>query len=87
MHTLRIIVAGFVLLLILLLVGWLWRASAGVGLAACAFAPVWLACSLANLRAGVKQAGYTVREELPVLGVVFLVPVLAAWVAWRLLAG
>lgn len=87
MHTLRIIVAGLALLLFLLIVSWLWGGATGAGFAACAFVPIWLACSLANLWIGVKRAGYSVREELPILVIVFSVPALAAWVARRLLAG
>jgi hypothetical protein len=34
---------------------------------------------------GVQHAGYSVREELPILFVVFLVPaVIAGFAAWRL---
>ena len=87
MHTLRTILAGITLLLALLTAGWLWRGSAGAALAAGLFVPVWLACSLANLRVGVTRAGYRVREELPVLAVVFLAPAVVAWAAWRWLAG
>ena len=49
------------------------------------FSAVWLLVALANMWVGVHHAGYTVRGELPILFVVFLVPALiAAVAAWRL---
>jgi hypothetical protein len=71
---------------IFVLFGWLWGAStAGMALAAKAFVPVWLVIALVNMWVGVTHAGYTVRQEAPILVMVFLVPAIAAGiVAWQL---
>ncbi len=86
MHMALVIVAGLLLLAVFLMFGWLWGASAGgVALAGKAFVPVWLLVAAANLWVGVAHAGYTVREELPILLLVFAVPAMAAGVAvWQL---
>lgn len=79
MHMLLVIVGGAGLLALFVLFGWLWGAStAGMALAAKAFVPVWLLVAIANLWVGVAHAGYSVREELPILLVVFAVPAAAA---------
>jgi hypothetical protein len=85
MHTIMIIAAGFVLLIVSLLVA---RAIGGedkTTLAAAAkwFIPVWLAASLVNMWVGVSQAGYTVMQEAPILLVVFGVPAIVALILWR----
>ncbi|ODS94020.1 MAG: hypothetical protein ABS45_01325 [Comamonas sp. SCN 65-56] len=86
MHMLLVIVGGLALLGVFTLFGWLWGASAaGMSLAAKAFMPAWLAVTLANMWVGVTHAGYSVREELPILLIVFAVPaVLAFGLAWWL---
>lgn len=86
MHMLLVIVGGAVLLGVFLLFGKLWGGdTTGLVLAAKAFIPVWLLVSVANLWVGVQHAGYGLREELPILVVVFLVPAaLAAAVLWHL---
>ncbi len=43
--------------------------------------PTWLAVALVNLWVGVQHAGYGLREELPILLLVFLVPAALAGVA------
>ncbi|MFW2275946.1 hypothetical protein [Burkholderia orbicola] len=86
MHTLLTIVAGLLLLGVFLLFGELWSTSGPLlGLAAKAFVPVWFGVSLANLWVGVHRAGYGVREELPVLLIVFGVPAAIALAAAVLL--
>lgn len=89
MHMALVILAGMVLLGVFVLFGWLWGASlAAMSLAAKLFLPVWLLVALTNLWVGVHHAGYTVREELLILFVVFLVPaVIAGVAAWRLARG
>lgn len=84
MHLLLTILGGVLLLAVFALFGRLWGASAAsVALAAEAFVPVWLGVAVANLWVGVHHAGYTVREELPILGVVFAAPAaLAALLVW-----
>lgn len=82
MHMLMVIAGGVVLLGVFLLFGKLWGSeAAGIALAAKAFIPVWLLVSIANLWVGVSHAGYSVREELPILLVVFLVPAAVAALA------
>ena len=79
MHVLLVIVGGIVLLGVFVLFGWLWGASAaGMALAAKAFVPAWLAVAAANMWVGVSHAGYSVREEFPILLGVFAVPAVLA---------
>ncbi len=85
MHVAMVIGGGTVLLGVFLLFGKLWGAdAAALALAAKAFIPVWLVVALVNMWVGVTHAGYSVREELPILVIVFLVPAaLAAVAIWR----
>ncbi|MBP0620988.1 hypothetical protein [Cupriavidus consociatus] len=89
MHVALVIVGGLTLLGVFLLFGWLWGASAaGMALAAKVFAPVWLAVAAANMWVGVQYAGYSAREEFPILVLVFAVPAIAAGIAvWWLSLG
>jgi hypothetical protein len=86
MHMLMVIVGGIVLLGVFMLFGRLWGGDASsLATAAKLFIPVWLAVSIVNLWVGVSRAGYTVREEFPILLVVFAVPAIAAAIAvWQL---
>jgi hypothetical protein len=86
MHVAMVIGGGVVLLGLFLLFGRLWGVPVpAYATAAWSFIPVWLAISVANLWVGVARAGYTLREELPILVVVAGVPIaLAALAAWRL---
>jgi hypothetical protein len=81
-----VMVAGLVLLGVFVLFGWLWGAStAGMALAAKVFVPAWLLISGVNMWVGVAHAGYSVREEFPILLLVFAVPAVIAGIAvWRL---
>ena len=85
MHMAMVIGGGVVLLGLFLLFGKLWGgAEPAFALAAKLFMPAWLIVALINMWVGVTKAGYSVREELPILAVVFLVPAaLALLVAWR----
>jgi hypothetical protein len=85
MHVIMTIAGGIVMLGLFLLFGKLWGTSAtGLLLAARCFVPVWLAMSVANLWVGVRVAGYALREELPILALVFVVPAgLAALAIWH----
>jgi hypothetical protein len=79
MHMLQVIGAGALLLAVFALFGRLWgHDAAGVATGAKLFVPVWFAIAIVNLWVGVTRAGYTVREELPILLVVFAVPALLA---------
>jgi len=85
MHMAMVIGGGAVLLGVFLLFGKLWGGdAAALAVAAKAFIPVWLVVALVNMWVGVTHAGYTVREELPILAIVFLVPAaLDAVAIWR----
>jgi hypothetical protein len=85
MHMAMVIAGGVVLLGVFLLFGKLWGGDAlGSATAAKIFIPVWLAVAIVNLWVGVSKAGYTVREELPILAIVFALPAVAALVAiWQ----
>ena len=86
MHVAMVIGAGLLQLGVFVLFGWLWGASAaGMALAAKCFVPAWAVVALTNLWVGVTHAGYTVRQEAPILALVFLVPaIVAGIVAWQL---
>jgi hypothetical protein len=89
MHVALVILAGLVLLGVFVLFGWLWGASAAaMSLAAKLFVPAWLVLAVVNMWVGVHHAGYSVREELPILLVVFLVPAaLSGFLVWWLARG
>ena len=86
MHMVMVIGGGVILLGLFLLFGKLWgEAEPAFATAAKLFVPAWLAIALVNMWVGVTKAGYSVREELPILAVVFAVPAaLALVVAWRI---
>lgn len=86
MHVAMVIGAGLLQLGVFVLFGWLWGASAaGMALAAKAFVPLWLALAAINMWVGVTHAGYSLRQEAPILLLVFAVPALvAALLAWQL---
>lgn len=49
-----------------------------------AFVVAWLAATVFNLWVGVSHAGYSVREELPILLLLFALPALVALlVRWK----
>lgn len=80
MHTLMVIVAGFILLGVCLLVG---KLTNKLPSAVKAFIPLWFVGAAINLWVGVSQAGYTVAEELPIFVVIFAVPAIVAWLIYR----
>jgi len=84
MHTLMVTGGGIILMGAFLVLGRLWDDAAGMAVAAGIFIPVWLLAAIANLWVGVSRAGYGMREELPVLLVVFLIPAaIAALAIWH----
>lgn len=89
MHVAMVVGTGVLLLGVFAMFGWLWGASvAGVAFAAKCFVPVWLVIAGVNMWVGVSHAGYTVRQEAPILVLVFAVPAaVAALLAWRLSRG
>ena len=79
MHMIMVIAGGLVLLGVFCLFGRLWGADiSALSVAAKCFIPVWLVVTVVNMWVGVTRAGYTVMEELPILGLVFAVPAVAA---------
>jgi len=86
MHMLMTIAGGIVLLGVFLLFGGLWGGSSpDLTLAAKAFIPLWFVVSITNLAIGVSLAGYSVREEVPILLGVFAVPVvIAVVIIWQI---
>lgn len=87
-HTVKVIAGGFILLGLFLLAGRLLSPGApGAGMTTAArwFIPAWLIAAGLNMWIGVAKAGYSVREEAPILLVVFAVPAAAALLlAWWL---
>ena len=80
MHVLLTIVGGLLLLAVFALFGKQWGGDAAGSIAAAKwFLPAWLLMSVVNMWVGVTRAGYTVREELPIMLLVFAVPAAAAW--------
>lgn len=86
MHVLLVMVGGLVLLGVFLLFGHLWSVGTSqLPTALLVFIATWLLVSVANMWVGVSRAGYAVREELPILLLVFAVPaLLAGFLYWRL---
>jgi hypothetical protein len=84
MRTLIILTSGFVLLAISLLLGRL--AGGQARAAALGFIGLWLVLTTANGAFGVWKAGYTVKEEFPILLVLFIPPGATAFLLWRRLA-
>jgi hypothetical protein len=82
MHTLIVIVIGLLLLGACLLMGHILGDEGGLGRAALSFLPVWLMGAGVNMYIGVKNAGYSVSDELPVFLLVFAVPALVALLVW-----
>ena len=86
MHVVLVMLGGLSLLAIFSLFGWLWGANAaGMTVAAKWFVPVWCVVAGINMWVGVQFAGYTAKEEFPILLLNIAIPVAAAaFAAWRL---
>jgi hypothetical protein len=89
MHMLMVIVGGTVLLGVFCLFGRLWGADMSALVpAAIAFIPVWFVVAAVNMYIGVTRAGYTVMDELPILGLNFALPAaFAVIVIWQFTKG
>ncbi len=84
MHTLMVLIGGFVLLFFCQLVA---RAFAGEGVKPLAkaeliFIPLWFIVAVANMWVGITQAGYSFIEELPIFFIIFCIPAAAALLTW-----
>lgn len=77
---------GFALLGVCILIAKLAGGSAAaMSKAALIFIPLWLIAAAVNMWVGVTKAGYSVKDELPVFAVVFVVPAaVAVFAMWRL---
>ena len=86
MHVLMVMGGGLLLLGVFVLFGWLWgNSAANMALAARLFIPLWCVIAAANMWIGVASAGYSVREEAPILLLNLAVPIaLALLASWRL---
>ena len=79
MHTIVVTAAGFALLGMFLLLSRFWSPDPGVmAVTAKAFIPVWLALTIVNFWIGIRYAGYTLLQELPILAITFGIPAAAA---------
>ncbi|HBY2240616.1 hypothetical protein [Klebsiella variicola] len=85
MHVVLMVLGGFLLQAFFLLTGILWGSFPQAVLSACRlFIPVWVAVALINLYVGVFRAGYSLREEIPVLFIIIAIPAgAAALLLWR----
>ena len=86
-HTVKVIAAGFALLVVCLVIGRLMggaEQSAPIARAALVFIGLWLIGAAINMWMGVVKAGYPFKEEVPYFFVVFLVPaVVAVFIWWK----
>lgn len=86
-HTIKVIVAGFILLAGCLLIGRLIGSgisnpSTGVSRAALVFIPLWAIAAGINMWAGVAKEGYSVKDEIPFFFLVFIFPAALALLIW-----
>ncbi len=84
MHTLMVLVGGFVLLFFCQLLA---RVFAGAGVKPMAkaellFIPLWFVITAVNMWFGINRAGYTFIQELPVFLLAFSIPAAAAFLTW-----
>ena len=84
MHTLMVLIGGFVLLFFCQLLA---RVFAGAGVQSLAkaellFIPLWFVITAVNLWMSITQEGYSFAQELPIFVLVFGVPAAAALLTW-----
>jgi hypothetical protein len=82
MHTLSVIGGGLFALMMCELLGYTIAGEAGAARAALWFVPVWLAAAGVNAVVGVRVAGYSISEEIPMAMVVFAPVMLMAFATW-----
>ena len=78
MHTIKVVSAGMGLLALCGLGGLVLNGRRGVAQGTLVFLPLWLVGTGINMYFGVKDAGYSVTDELPVAAGVFAGPALVA---------
>jgi hypothetical protein len=84
-HTVKVIIVGFALLVICLVAGRLMGGagqSALMARSALVFVALWFVGAGINMWLGVSMAGYSVKEEVPFFFIVFLIPAAAALLIW-----
>jgi hypothetical protein len=82
MHSAIVVGIGFVVLGLSMSLGHALGGTKGAAKFALYFLPVWLLAAAANMLIGIKSAGYSAADELPVLLVVFAIPAGTAALAW-----
>jgi hypothetical protein len=88
MRTGLFLVAGFLLLAASLLLGRLFSSQypSATLVAAVAYIALWCVIAGVNMWVGVAKAGYSVAEELPIFGLIFVLPAAVAIVLkWKVL--
>lgn len=86
MRTVIIIFGGFVVWAACLGIANLFANSsaASINIATAVFVAVWLLVAAVNMWIGVAQAGYSIKEELPIFFLIFMLPTVAAiFVKWK----
>jgi hypothetical protein len=88
MRTGLFLVAGFLLLAASLLLGRLFSSHypSATLVAALAYTALWFVIAAVNMWVGVAKAGYSVAEELPIFGLIFVLPAAVAIILkWKVL--
>ncbi|WP_115007106.1 hypothetical protein [Xanthomonas campestris] len=86
MHTIKVIAAGLLILGAVMLLSNAWAVTKlPTAVTATSFLAAWFAISLLNLWIGVRYAGYSLTEELPIMAAVFFVPTACLMVCLRAL--
>lgn len=83
MHTIKIIIAGLLIWAVINILSHLWVEKVATGSGLVLFLALWLIISVIHLWMGVFHAGYSFAEELPILAIVFLVPIFIALGCWN----
>jgi hypothetical protein len=86
MRTGLFLVAGFLLLGSLVLIGRLFAAQypEALRIAIIGYLVAWFVVAAANMWVGVAKAGYSVGEELPIFCLIFAVPaIVAVLLKWK----
>lgn len=85
MHMILVILGGVVLFGVFLLFSYLWSGITSNWITGAKwFIPFWLIIAFINMWVGVTKAGYSVREELPILLIIFAIPtIIAGFTIWR----
>jgi hypothetical protein len=82
MHTIIVVAVGLGLLGLCAVVGHVVGGAAGLARASIIFLPLWFVAAAINLYVGVKRAGYSVKDEMPIFLLVFAVPAAVGLLIW-----